>query len=106
MMVNYEHKTKLEVKLNLNRRGRGDITIISSNRCPLNNCVYTSLIPLSLLSWTSPEGEEFHVSYVADELGYRVMESNAVPENSEGLKADGNQGAFEDEGEEGEGGEK
>ncbi|XP_045114094.1 uncharacterized protein LOC123506233 [Portunus trituberculatus] len=53
-------------------------------------------------SWTSPEGEEFYVKYVADELGYRVVESNAVPEDGNGVKADGNQGAFseEEEGEE------
>nr|XP_027224424.1 cuticular protein 47Eg-like [Penaeus vannamei] len=51
-------------------------------------------------SWTSPEGEEFHVQYVADEDGYRVLESNAVPVNHDGMAADGNQGAFgEEEGE-------
>ncbi|XP_037780971.1 uncharacterized protein LOC119577432 [Penaeus monodon] len=54
-------------------------------------------------SWTSPEGEEFHVTYVADEDGYRVLESNAVPVNHDGMAADGKQGAFgEDEGEGGE----
>ncbi|XP_042872964.1 uncharacterized protein LOC122253741 [Penaeus japonicus] len=46
-------------------------------------------------SWTSPEGLEFYVKYVADEDGYRVMESNAVPVNHDGMAADGNQGAFE-----------
>ncbi|XP_069983791.1 uncharacterized protein [Penaeus vannamei] len=55
-------------------------------------------------SWTSPEGEEFHVQYVADEDGYRVLESNAVPVNHDGMAADGNQGAFGEE--EGEGGER
>ncbi|XP_069983787.1 uncharacterized protein [Penaeus vannamei] len=55
-------------------------------------------------SWTSPEGEEFHVQYVADEDGYRVLESNAVPVNHDGMAADGNQGAFGEE--EGEGGEQ
>merc|ERR1712121_352762 len=44
--------------------------------------------------WTSPEGEEFYVRYVADEDGYRVVESNAVPVNHDGVAADGNQGAF------------
>ncbi|XP_068214684.1 cuticular protein 47Eg-like [Palaemon carinicauda] len=44
-------------------------------------------------SWTSPEGEEFFVRYVADENGYRVLESNAVPA-SEGVAADGQQGSF------------
>ncbi|XP_042219387.1 uncharacterized protein LOC121864430 [Homarus americanus] len=47
-------------------------------------------------SWTSPEGEEFYVKYVADEHGYRVVESNAVPISSWGAKADGNQGSFVD----------
>merc|ERR1712002_769669 len=45
-------------------------------------------------SWTSPEGEEFYVRYVADEDGYRIVESNAVPINHDGVSADGNQGAF------------
>ncbi|XP_037780972.1 larval cuticle protein 2-like [Penaeus monodon] len=55
-------------------------------------------------SWTSPEGEEFYVRYVADEDGYRVLESNAVPVSHGGAQADGNQGAFgEGEGEGGEG---
>ncbi|XP_071534956.1 uncharacterized protein [Panulirus ornatus] len=55
-------------------------------------------------SWTSPEGEEFYVKYVADEDGYRVVESNAVPIDADGVAADGNQGSFSDyegEGEEG-----
>ncbi|XP_042872980.1 larval cuticle protein 2-like [Penaeus japonicus] len=53
-------------------------------------------------SWTSPEGQEFYVKYVADEDGYRVLESNAVPVSHGGVYADGNQGAFgEGEGEEG-----
>ncbi|XP_076028412.1 uncharacterized protein LOC143017507 [Oratosquilla oratoria] len=30
-------------------------------------------------SWTSPDGTEFFVKYVADKFGYRVVESNAVP---------------------------
>ncbi|XP_064102158.1 cuticle protein 16.8-like [Macrobrachium nipponense] len=45
-------------------------------------------------SWTSPEGEEFYVKYVADEDGYRVVDSNAVPVSHAGVKADGNQGSF------------
>merc|ERR1712121_113472 len=44
--------------------------------------------------WTSPEGEEFYVRYVADEDGYRVVEPIAVPVNHDGVAADGNQGAF------------
>merc|ERR1711970_674554 len=45
--------------------------------------------------WTSPEGEEFYVRYVADEDGYRVVESNAVPVNHGGVAADGNQVNFD-----------
>ncbi|CAL4078454.1 unnamed protein product, partial [Meganyctiphanes norvegica] len=45
-------------------------------------------------SWTSPEGIEFYVRYVADADGYRIVESNAVPINHDGVAADGNQGAF------------
>lgn len=29
--------------------------------------------------WVAPNGEEFFVKYIADHLGYRVLESNAVP---------------------------
>ncbi|XP_071534583.1 uncharacterized protein [Panulirus ornatus] len=47
-------------------------------------------------SWTSPEGVEFYVKYVADEDGYRVLESNAIPISSYGARADGNQGSFAD----------
>ena len=32
------------------------------------------------------------VKYIADELGYRVLESNAVPSNADGLRANGEQG--------------
>ncbi|KAK7075532.1 hypothetical protein SK128_026421 [Halocaridina rubra] len=56
-------------------------------------------------SWTSPEGEEFYVKYVADENGYRIVESNAVPVSHDGVAADGNQGSFSS-GEGGEGEEK
>ncbi|XP_063883631.1 LOW QUALITY PROTEIN: uncharacterized protein LOC135112769 [Scylla paramamosain] len=38
-------------------------------------------------SWFSPEGQEFYVQYVADELGYRVLESNALPVSSWGAHA-------------------
>jgi len=31
-------------------------------------------------SWTAPNGEEFTVKYIADHLGYRVVESDAQPE--------------------------
>ncbi|XP_068215117.1 larval cuticle protein 2-like [Palaemon carinicauda] len=46
-------------------------------------------------SWTSPEGTEFFVRYVADEDGYRVLESNAVPVSSNGVRANGQQGSFD-----------
>ncbi|XP_064104173.1 uncharacterized protein LOC135214002 [Macrobrachium nipponense] len=46
-------------------------------------------------SWTSPEGSEFFVRYVADEDGYRVLESNAVPVSDDGVRANGQQGSFD-----------
>jgi len=42
-------------------------------------------------SWMSPEGLEFYVKYKADENGYRILESNAIPVNYQGVAADGNQ---------------
>ncbi|CAL4232311.1 unnamed protein product [Meganyctiphanes norvegica] len=30
-------------------------------------------------SWTAPNGEEYVVKYIADHLGYRIVESNALP---------------------------
>ncbi|XP_045597223.1 cuticular protein 47Eg-like [Procambarus clarkii] len=45
-------------------------------------------------SWTSPEGVEYFVKYIADKDGYRVLESNAVPVTADGVKADGRQGSF------------
>ncbi|XP_076028393.1 larval cuticle protein 3-like [Oratosquilla oratoria] len=45
--------------------------------------------------WKSPEGIEYFVTYVADDDGYRVIESNAVPVSGAGVRADGAQGAFE-----------
>ena len=29
-------------------------------------------------SWTAPDGSEYYVKYVADHLGYRVVDSNVV----------------------------
>nr|XP_027224420.1 cuticle protein 16.8-like [Penaeus vannamei] len=46
-------------------------------------------------SWTSPDGMRYTVEYVADELGYRITKSNAVPMTDGGVKADGNQGSFD-----------
>ncbi|KAK3849963.1 hypothetical protein Pcinc_043306 [Petrolisthes cinctipes] len=40
--------------------------------------------------WESPEGIEFVVKYIADDKGYRILESNAVPA-SNGVQAGGNQ---------------
>merc|ERR1711962_715468 len=34
-------------------------------------------------SWTAPNGEELVVKYNADHLGYRIVESNALPEAPE-----------------------
>nr|XP_045597227.1 prothymosin alpha-A-like [Procambarus clarkii] len=31
-------------------------------------------------SWVAPDGNEYKVKYVADHLGYRVLEDNVVPE--------------------------
>ncbi|XP_045597218.2 cuticle protein 16.8 [Procambarus clarkii] len=45
-------------------------------------------------SWTSPEGVKYFVKYIADENGFRVLESNAVPATASGVKADGRQGSF------------
>jgi len=42
-------------------------------------------------SWMSPEGLEFYVKYKADENGYRILDSNAIPVNYHGVAADGNQ---------------
>ncbi|XP_071534577.1 uncharacterized protein [Panulirus ornatus] len=45
-------------------------------------------------SWTSPEGVEYFVKYVADASGFRVLDSNAVPTSAKGVRADGSQGSF------------
>merc|ERR1712058_93094 len=45
--------------------------------------------------WTDDDGNDFYVSYVADEDGYRIVESNAVPVTRDGVAANGHQGAFE-----------
>merc|ERR1711913_68742 len=34
-------------------------------------------------SWIAPNGEELVVRYIADNLGYRVVDSNALPEAPE-----------------------
>merc|ERR1712189_170062 len=34
-------------------------------------------------SWTGPNGEEYIVKYIADHLGLRIVESNALPEAPE-----------------------
>jgi len=46
-------------------------------------------------SWTSPEGAEFFVKWIADKNGYRVLDSNAIPIGLDGIAADGFQGAFD-----------
>ncbi|XP_063883633.1 uncharacterized protein LOC135112771 [Scylla paramamosain] len=43
--------------------------------------------------WTSPEGHHFLVRYIANLEGFRVIESNAVPVNAAGARADGRQRA-------------
>ncbi|XP_037781234.1 cuticle protein CP575-like [Penaeus monodon] len=44
--------------------------------------------------WESPEGIEFVVKYIADDKGFRVLESNAVP-SAGGVRADGEQADLE-----------
>merc|ERR1712180_288385 len=39
-------------------------------------------------SWTAPNGEEFVVKYIADHMGYRIVESNALPEAPEAENED------------------
>ncbi|XP_066957277.1 larval cuticle protein 16/17-like [Macrobrachium rosenbergii] len=36
-------------------------------------------------SWVAPDGNEYHVKYIADHLGYRVVEDNVVPEVVEAI---------------------
>ncbi|XP_068214668.1 uncharacterized protein [Palaemon carinicauda] len=45
-------------------------------------------------SWTDPDGNEHFVKYVADDDGYRVLESNVVPATADGVRANGEQGSF------------
>ncbi|KAK8383058.1 hypothetical protein O3P69_011522 [Scylla paramamosain] len=47
----------------------------------------------SILRWTSPEGHHFLVRYIANLEGFHVIESNAVPVNAAGARADGRQRA-------------
>ncbi|KAB7500470.1 hypothetical protein Anas_01276 [Armadillidium nasatum] len=47
-------------------------------------------------NWTSPEGNKYFVRYVADKLGFRIIDSNVVPVSNAGVKVDGNQGSFVD----------
>lgn len=56
----------------------------------------TSLF-ISSSSWTSPEGAQYYVKYVADRNGYRVIDSNAVPATASGVRANGAQGSFSSE---------
>jgi len=44
--------------------------------------------------WESPEGIEFVVKYIADDKGYRILESNAVP-SANGVEASGRQADLE-----------
>ncbi|XP_066956102.1 cuticle protein CP575-like [Macrobrachium rosenbergii] len=34
-------------------------------------------------SWVAPDGQEYYVKYVADHLGYRVVDDNVVPQAPE-----------------------
>merc|ERR1712183_795552 len=44
--------------------------------------------------WTDPAGNQLYVTYVADNHGYRVVDSNVVPITVGGIRADGAQGSF------------
>ncbi|KAF2364143.1 Insect cuticle protein [Trinorchestia longiramus] len=57
-------------------------------------------------SWVAPNGEEFKVEYIADHLGYRVLESNAQPEFRAADVAAPEEEGEEEEGEEEEGEEE
>ncbi|KAK8720879.1 hypothetical protein OTU49_013035, partial [Cherax quadricarinatus] len=39
-------------------------------------------------SWVAPNGEEYRVEYIADHLGYRVLEDNVVPKGPVGESLD------------------
>ncbi|XP_068214680.1 uncharacterized protein [Palaemon carinicauda] len=52
------------------------------------------LVVTGSYTWTSPEGEQFFVRYVADDDGFRIVESNAVPVSNTGVRVDGHQGSF------------
>ncbi|XP_037781222.1 cuticular protein 47Eg-like [Penaeus monodon] len=54
----------------------------------------TNRVMQGTYSWTSPEGDKFFIKYIADDDGYRIVESNAVPVTN-GVAADGNQGSFD-----------
>ncbi|CAL4120622.1 unnamed protein product [Meganyctiphanes norvegica] len=45
-------------------------------------------------SFTDPEGNRQFVRYIADDKGYRILESNVVPATLDNVRADGNQGSF------------
>ncbi|CAL4095639.1 unnamed protein product [Meganyctiphanes norvegica] len=45
-------------------------------------------------SFTDPEGNRQFVRYIADDNGYRILESNVVPATIDNVRADGNQGSF------------
>ncbi|XP_068214660.1 uncharacterized protein [Palaemon carinicauda] len=45
-------------------------------------------------SWVAPGGTRYFVRYIADDDGYRVLESNAVPATAFGIRANGQQGSF------------
>merc|ERR1712220_40045 len=44
--------------------------------------------------WEDDLGNTHFVTYVADEDGYRVVDSDVIPATVDGVLADGNQGSF------------
>lgn len=68
------------------------------NNLPIRLCTFGYIsVFISSSSWTSPEGAEFYVKYVADRNGYRVVDSNAIPATAAGVRANGAQGSFSSE---------
>merc|ERR1711970_200165 len=45
-------------------------------------------------TFTDPDGNQQFVKYIADEDGYRILESNVIPATQDNVRADGNQGSF------------
>merc|ERR1711970_1338690 len=69
-------------------------TIVDSDEIVIEHDVDADGVITGSYSFTDPEGNTQYVKYIADEDGYRILESNAVPATIDNVRADGNQGAF------------